>query len=137
MCVRSHSLCIAGLKAGPTVGEYFGWSCGVRAGSDRRTFIALSIERVSRIIKLPWSSYFSCGAMVQRLARGPFKAEIRVRFPLALPIVWKANKTLSTQGSLPKGALPAAQRLQVNSAGTVLFTVEASAWRRQADEINA
>jgi hypothetical protein len=27
----------------------------------------------------------SCGAMVQRLARGPFKAEIRVRFPLALP----------------------------------------------------
>ena len=23
--------------------------------------------------------------MVQRLARGPFKAEIRVRFPLALP----------------------------------------------------
>ena len=25
------------------------------------------------------------GAMVQRLARGPFKAEIRVRFPLALP----------------------------------------------------
>ena len=26
-----------------------------------------------------------CGAMVQRLARGPFKAEIRVRFPLALP----------------------------------------------------
>jgi hypothetical protein len=29
-----------------------------------------------------------CGAMVQRLARGPFKAEIRVRFPLALPI-WR------------------------------------------------
>jgi hypothetical protein len=30
----------------------------------------------------------SCrGAMVQRLARGPFKAEIRVRFPLALPSV--------------------------------------------------
>jgi hypothetical protein len=27
-----------------------------------------------------------CGAMVQRLARGPFKAEIRVRFPLALPM---------------------------------------------------
>ena len=26
------------------------------------------------------------GAMVQRLARGPFKAEIRVRFPLALPM---------------------------------------------------
>src|ERR1700722_7430435 len=26
-----------------------------------------------------------CGAMVQRLARGPFKAKIRVRFPLALP----------------------------------------------------
>ena len=26
--------------------------------------------------------------MVQRLARGPFKAEIRVRFPLALPIVF-------------------------------------------------
>jgi hypothetical protein len=25
--------------------------------------------------------------MVQRLARGPFKAEIRVRFPLALPIL--------------------------------------------------
>jgi hypothetical protein len=25
------------------------------------------------------------GAMVQRLARGPFKAKIRVRFPLALP----------------------------------------------------
>src|SRR5690242_5709520 len=73
MCVRSHSLCIAGLKAGPTVGEYFGWSCGARAGSNRRAFIALSIERVSRIIKLPWSSYFSCGAMVQRLARGPFK----------------------------------------------------------------
>jgi hypothetical protein len=29
---------------------------------------------------------FVVGAMVQRLARGPFKAEIRVRFPLALPI---------------------------------------------------
>ena len=28
---------------------------------------------------------FDSGAMVQRLARGPFKAEIRVRFPLALP----------------------------------------------------
>src|SRR5277367_2643473 len=27
------------------------------------------------------------GAMVQRLARGPFKAEIRVRFPLALPMI--------------------------------------------------
>ena len=26
--------------------------------------------------------------MVQRLARGPFKAEIRVRFPLALPILF-------------------------------------------------
>jgi hypothetical protein len=26
-----------------------------------------------------------CGAMVQRLARSPFKAKIRVRFPLALP----------------------------------------------------
>src|SRR6266478_8396143 len=26
-----------------------------------------------------------CGAMVQRLARGPFKAKMRVRFPLALP----------------------------------------------------
>src|SRR6516164_7843437 len=28
--------------------------------------------------------------MVQRLARGPFKAEIRVRFPLALPFRWAA-----------------------------------------------
>ena len=28
--------------------------------------------------------------MVQRRARGPFKAEIRVRFPLALPIPWAA-----------------------------------------------
>jgi hypothetical protein len=31
---------------------------------------------------------FHSGAMVQRLARGPFKAEIRVRFPLALPSLW-------------------------------------------------
>gem|GEM_PF-5651917 len=30
----------------------------------------------------------NCGAMVQRLARGPFKAEIRVRFPLALPTLY-------------------------------------------------
>ena len=33
---------------------------------------------------------FLCGAMVQRLARGPFKAEIRVRFPLALPKIYAA-----------------------------------------------
>ena len=31
------------------------------------------------------SHSLNSGAMVQRLARGPFKAEIRVRFPLALP----------------------------------------------------
>jgi hypothetical protein len=36
------------------------------------TFVALTYE-------------IPAGAMVQRLARGPFKAEIRVRFPLALP----------------------------------------------------
>ena len=36
------------------------------------TFVALDVENPA-------------GAMVQRLARGPFKAEIRVRFPLALP----------------------------------------------------
>ena len=29
--------------------------------------------------------FYFCGAMVQRLARGPFKAKMRVRFPLALP----------------------------------------------------
>jgi hypothetical protein len=39
-----------------------------------------------RIFDNPISSDCSpYGAMVQRLARGPFKAEIRVRFPLALP----------------------------------------------------
>src|SRR4029077_9363252 len=43
--------------------------------------------------------------MVQRLARGPFKAEIRVRFPLALP-----NKTrFDKQNSTKSYDLPAAQ----------------------------
>jgi hypothetical protein len=32
------------------------------------------------------------GAMVQRLARSPFKAKIRVRFPLALPTFLTAQK---------------------------------------------
>src|SRR5271157_3553937 len=37
------------------------------------------------LVYLKGCSSHDCGAMVQRLARGPFKAEIRVRFPLALP----------------------------------------------------
>ena len=45
----------------------------------------MSIRHVSPIIeRLAFCISFR-GAMVQRLARGPFKAEIRVRFPLALP----------------------------------------------------
>ena len=38
--------------------------------------------------------------MVQRLARGPFKAEIRVRFPLALP---KPQKT--TEDENPRASV--------------------------------
>jgi hypothetical protein len=38
---------------------------------------------ISRILESFRS--FPGGAMVQRLARSPFKAKIRVRFPLALP----------------------------------------------------
>ena len=34
--------------------------------------------------------------MVQRLARGPFKAEIRVRFPLALPCFHRLTAVLIT-----------------------------------------
>ena len=39
----------------------------------------------------------NCGAMVQRLARGPFKAEIRVRFPLALPKIRNLESLIATQ----------------------------------------
>src|SRR5712692_6862445 len=44
------------------------------------------------------------GAMVQRLARSPFKAKIRVRFPLALPNFlteqnWRHNGILVEQSS--------------------------------------
>ena len=37
--------------------------------------------------------------MVQRLARGPFKAEMRVRFPLALPILEKTCTKLAPFGA--------------------------------------
>lgn len=47
--------------------------------------ICLSIGKLSPIIDTSKFEYPRGGAMVQRLARGPFKAEIRVRFPLALP----------------------------------------------------
>jgi hypothetical protein len=38
--------------------------------------------------------------MVQRLARGPFKAEIRVRFPLALPKIRNLESLIATHGLL-------------------------------------
>src|SRR4029077_299482 len=39
-----------------------------------------------RFLYSSFTTFFHfCGAMVQRLARGPFKAKMRVRFPLALP----------------------------------------------------
>ena len=44
--------------------------------------------RLVRFAKIPYSravSSFPHAAMVQRLARSPFKAKIRVRFPLAVP----------------------------------------------------
>ena len=45
--------------------------------------------------------------MVQRLARGPFKAEIRVRFPLALPIL----DAKGTASHLPLSTLSCAAKL--------------------------
>jgi hypothetical protein len=42
--------------------------------------------------------------MVQRLARGPFKAEIRVRFPLALPIFQEFTPA-SASFSIPIGPI--------------------------------
>jgi hypothetical protein len=42
--------------------------------------------------------------MVQRLARGPFKAEIRVRFPLALPIFQEFTPA-SVSFSIPIGPI--------------------------------
>src|SRR6266403_2987290 len=43
----------------------------------------LFAQAISRILIRSWPH--RSGAMVQRLARSPFKAKIRVRFPLALP----------------------------------------------------
>src|SRR5580700_10968087 len=43
---------------------------------------------------------FVVGAMVQRLARGPFKAEIRVRFPLALPSLIYSRAADTFSGSM-------------------------------------
>jgi hypothetical protein len=51
---------------------YVGAACDPRSRGICCVFVALTHETPD-------------GAMVQRLARGPFKAEIRVRFPLALP----------------------------------------------------
>jgi hypothetical protein len=48
------------------------------------------------------------GAMVQRLARGPFKAEIRVRFPLALP-GFRSLSARSADVPLPEAKIPDTQ----------------------------
>jgi hypothetical protein len=44
-----------------------------------------AMERGGEYIEKKAMVRWSRGAMVQRLARSPFKAKIRVRFPLALP----------------------------------------------------
>ena len=61
-------------------------------GSLRPLAAEVKRERELRLVNwrcisdnLDNSDSLDSGAMVQRLARGPFKAEIRVRFPLALP----------------------------------------------------
>ena len=52
-----------------------------RGKYELRVLVALCVFPYSNKVVNP----AEFGAMVQRLARGPFKAEIRVRFPLALP----------------------------------------------------
>ena len=47
--------------------------------------------------------YCACGAIVQRLARQSFKLQIRVRFPVALPIALPARPARS--GSPPQADL--------------------------------
>jgi hypothetical protein len=49
----------------------------------------LPLDYFSAFLYSSCSTFFLCGAMVQRLARGPFKAKMRVRFPLALPKIAK------------------------------------------------
>src|ERR1019366_747912 len=44
--------------------------------------------------------FYVYGAMVQRLARGPFKAKMRVRFPLALPKLQNFNKNAKLDWAL-------------------------------------
>jgi hypothetical protein len=75
--------------------------------------------------------------MVQRLARGPFKAEIRVRFPLALPILKKANKNVGNPQLLP-ALLPIAKKTGVRIAMPRYYPQWTRApWRRQSDCINS
>ena len=59
----------------------------ISCATDTITCESLSILEISSNLSMLLLSS-PCGAMVQRLARGPFKAEMRVRFPLALPIVF-------------------------------------------------
>ena len=56
----------------------------ISCATDTITGKSLSILEISSNLSMLLLSS-PCGAMVQRLARGPFKAEMRVRFPLALP----------------------------------------------------
>jgi hypothetical protein len=52
----------------------------IKVGQFSRTVVTTIAETSSTGL------YSNSGAMVQRLARGPLKAEIRVRVPLALPL---------------------------------------------------
>src|SRR5580704_13193236 len=76
--------------------------------------------------------------MVQRLARGPFKAEIRVRFPLALPILKKANKNGGNLQLLPALVAQCKKDRGGNRDGSVLYYSQwtRAPWRRQSDSTN-
>src|SRR5438874_10040057 len=71
--------------------EYLADTCEAFPLAKRSFIVCLFVPTISLILdKL--HTLQKRGAMVQRLARGPFKAEIRVRFPLALPKPQKTNK---------------------------------------------
>jgi hypothetical protein len=55
-----------------------------------------AIERGGEYTEKKAMVRWSRGAMVQRLARSPFKAKIRVRFPLALPLKPQAARFQSS-----------------------------------------